>query len=76
MITLISLLRKMTLISPGRIDLMEIRQEIKEPVWRQLVVESQTRKGGALSAQISGKHGRKETVEMYLKDEKAELGKW
>ena len=66
----------MTFISPGRIDLMETRQETKEPVWRLLVVESQTRKGGALSAQISGEHGRKETVKMYLKDGKAELGEW
>ena len=55
---------------------METRQETKEPVWRLLVVESQTRKGGALSAQISGEHGRKETVKMYLKDGKAELGEW
>lgn len=62
------------MISPGRIDLMETRQETKEPVWRLLAVEIQMRNCGPLSEQSSGKHGRKETVETYLKGGKTELG--
>lgn len=64
----------MTLVFPGRTDLMETRQEAKEPVWRLLAVESQMRDGGPLSEQSSGEHGRKEMVEMYLKGGKTELG--
>ena len=67
---------KMTLVFPGRTDLMETRQEAKEPVWRLLAVENQMRDGGPLSEQSSGEHGRKEMVEMYLKGGKTELGEW
>lgn len=62
------------MISPGRTDLMETRQEAKEPVWRLLEVESQMRNGGPLREQSSGERGRKQMVEMCLEGGKTELG--